>query len=82
MASSARFLFAMVLAASTSSVSLPAFADSPSGIETHAEARDDAVDIVQIEGDRAYHLNGAAGLLIYQISDPRNPRLAGRHSIV
>jgi hypothetical protein len=72
----------MVLAASLSSVSSPAYGDSPSGVSTPTEARDDAVDIVQIEGDRAYHLNGAAGLLIYQISDPRNPRLAGRHSIV
>jgi hypothetical protein len=44
--------------------------------------RDQAVDVVQIEGDRVYHLNGAAGLLMYRISDPGNPRFVGRYSIV
>jgi hypothetical protein len=44
--------------------------------------RDEAVDIVQIQGDRVYHLNGAVGLLIYDIADASHPRLVGRHSIV
>jgi hypothetical protein len=73
---------AIVVAASGSSVSSSAMADSRSGALAPKAVRDEAVDIVQIEGDRAYHLNGSAGLLIYQISDPSNPRLVGRHSIV
>ncbi len=43
---------------------------------------DEPVDVVQVDGDRLYHLEGPLGLLVYDVADPVRPRLLGRHAIV
>jgi hypothetical protein len=43
---------------------------------------DEAIDVLEVAGNRVYHLDEALGLLIYDVSDIDHPRLAGRHPIV
>jgi hypothetical protein len=43
---------------------------------------DEAIDVLEVAGNRVYHLDEALGLLVYDVSDIDHPHLAGRHPIV
>jgi hypothetical protein len=72
-------MLVVTLACATSWTSA-ALADRPAA--PVAALPDEPVDLVQVDGDRVYHLDEAAGLLIYDVSDADHPRLVGRHAIV
>jgi len=59
----------------------PARADTTPAAARTTRA-DDAVDLVQVDRDRLYHLEETEGLLIYDVSDADRPRLLGRHPLV
>lgn len=74
-------VLALVLGATGLSAPPSAMADGLANASARKDGGDEAVGIVEVNGNFAYHLT-SEGLRVYDVSDPNRPRLLGQHPIV